>query len=217
MMTPSQRGIYRDIIDLAYKHSNKIPYTVTQLSRYTNATEDEVKEILDMKAEFEAGFWSVPSCQKRIEKTERNRSNGSKGGRPKNPKQNPEDNPEENPGDNPEENRNNNPERNPEETQSKRQIEREREREIEKKEKEKAPPNPHSGVKRPRNVQEVEEFFLNECELAEFSAIEAEKYWDHFKGNGWKVGGRAPMQDWKATARNWARRVDKPKTKIVLK
>lgn|GEM_PF-2105923 len=29
---------------------------------------------------------------------------------------------------------------------------------------------------------------------------------DHFQSNGWKVGGRAPMKDWKAAARNWVRR-----------
>lgn len=34
---------------------------------------------------------------------------------------------------------------------------------------------------------------------------EAEKFYDHFKSNGWKVGGRAAMKDWKAALRNWIR------------
>ena len=34
---------------------------------------------------------------------------------------------------------------------------------------------------------------------------EAEKFFDHFEANGWKVGGKTPMKDWKAAARNWMR------------
>lgn len=34
----------------------------------------------------------------------------------------------------------------------------------------------------------------------------AETFHDHFSSNGWKVGGRAKMKDWKASARNWIRR-----------
>lgn len=33
----------------------------------------------------------------------------------------------------------------------------------------------------------------------------AERFHDHFASNGWKVGGRAPMKDWKAALRNWVR------------
>ena len=35
------------------------------------------------------------------------------------------------------------------------------------------------------------------------SEIEAEKFYNYFQSNGWKVGGKAPMQDWQAAARNW--------------
>lgn len=109
MMTPSQRGIYRDLIDLAYMNDNKIKYNLTQLSKYCNATEEEISEILNLKGLKEGNFWTIPSCDKRITKILANRENGSKGGRPKKPKQNPN--------------------HNPNETQTKRQ--REREREIE--------------------------------------------------------------------------------------
>lgn len=34
---------------------------------------------------------------------------------------------------------------------------------------------------------------------------EAEKCYDYYEANGWKVGGRAPMKDWRAALRNWKR------------
>lgn len=36
--------------------------------------------------------------------------------------------------------------------------------------------------------------------------MDPDAFFDHFKSNGWKVGGKAAMKDWRATARNWARR-----------
>lgn len=36
--------------------------------------------------------------------------------------------------------------------------------------------------------------------------MDAAAFYDHFTSNGWKVSGRAAMKDWKAAARNWARR-----------
>ena len=35
------------------------------------------------------------------------------------------------------------------------------------------------------------------------SEIESEKFYNYFQSNGWKVGGKTPMQDWQAAARNW--------------
>ena len=32
-----------------------------------------------------------------------------------------------------------------------------------------------------------------------------EGFFDHFTSNGWRVGGKAPMKDWQASARNWSR------------
>jgi hypothetical protein len=34
---------------------------------------------------------------------------------------------------------------------------------------------------------------------------EASHFYDHFQSNGWKVGGKTPMKDWKAACRNWLR------------
>jgi hypothetical protein len=33
--------------------------------------------------------------------------------------------------------------------------------------------------------------------------IDAEKFYNHFQSNGWLVGGKSKMKDWKAAARNW--------------
>ena len=93
MMTSAQRGIYRDLIDLAYMNNNKIKYNLVQLSKYCNATETEISEVLSIKGIKVGDFWTIPSCDKRIAKAQVNRENGSKGGRPKKPKQNPTNNP----------------------------------------------------------------------------------------------------------------------------
>lgn len=33
--------------------------------------------------------------------------------------------------------------------------------------------------------------------------LEAEKFFNHFESNGWKVGGRSPMKNWQAAAKKW--------------
>jgi hypothetical protein len=33
--------------------------------------------------------------------------------------------------------------------------------------------------------------------------LEAEKFFNHFESNGWKVGGRSPMKNWRAAAQKW--------------
>lgn len=40
----------------------------------------------------------------------------------------------------------------------------------------------------------------------EIGCDEYEAFYDHFQSNGWKVGGRSPMKDWRAALRNWNRR-----------
>lgn len=45
------------------------------------------------------------------------------------------------------------------------------------------------------SLEEVQDFFENK--------MEAEKFFNYYTSNGWKVGGRTPMKDWKAAARNW--------------
>jgi hypothetical protein len=36
-----------------------------------------------------------------------------------------------------------------------------------------------------------------------YPPVEAEKFFNYFQSNGWLVGGRSKMKDWKAAARNW--------------
>lgn len=42
-------------------------------------------------------------------------------------------------------------------------------------------------------------------EEAKLEHIDPEAFIDYFTSNGWKVGGKGPMKDWKAAARNWNR------------
>lgn len=51
----------------------------------------------------------------------------------------------------------------------------------------------------PASLSEVWHFFESE----KSTRLEAEKFFNYFQSNGWKVGGRAPMKDWQAAARNW--------------
>lgn len=57
---------------------------------------------------------------------------------------------------------------------------------------------------RPHSLTQLEEYFIEIGCSAPKS--EAETFWDHFTSNGWKIGGKTPMKDWKAAARNWVRR-----------
>ena len=46
---------------------------------------------------------------------------------------------------------------------------------------------------------EVQEYFASQ----KFPSVEAAKFYNYFQSNGWLVGGRSKMKDWKAAARNW--------------
>lgn len=70
----------------------------------------------------------------------------------------------------------------------------------------------------PPQLYEVEAFF----EEIKSTKLEAQKFFNYFKSNGWKVGGRAAMKDWRAAARNWILNVEsfnqkkKPSATLVL-
>jgi hypothetical protein len=55
------------------------------------------------------------------------------------------------------------------------------------------------GEKIPPVWEEVLPFFKEKNN----SEIEAQKFYNHFQSNGWLVGGKSKMKDWKAAARNW--------------
>lgn len=62
-----------------------------------------------------------------------------------------------------------------------------------------------SSAKKERNVfvapqpSLVHEYFVSQ----KYPPEEAEKFYNYFQSNGWLVGGRTKMKDWKAAARNW--------------
>jgi hypothetical protein len=68
---------------------------------------------------------------------------------------------------------------------------------------------PKSGRKveifRPPRHDEVLLFFKSNDQ----AELDASKFFYHFESNGWKVGGKSPMKDWKAAARNWMLNIPK--------
>ena len=59
----------------------------------------------------------------------------------------------------------------------------------------------------PKKVEEVEIYFLEK----KSNNMEAQKFFNYYEANGWKIGGRATMKDWKAAARNWIIKADEIK------
>ena len=49
-------------------------------------------------------------------------------------------------------------------------------------------------------AQDVAEYATGIC-----ANVDPQEFIDHYTSNGWKVG-KAPMKDWKAAVRNWAKR-----------
>ena len=49
------------------------------------------------------------------------------------------------------------------------------------------------------SLEETQIYFLEK----NFPEIEAQRFFNYFESNGWLVGGRTKMKDWKAAARNW--------------
>ncbi|MDD4426952.1 MAG: hypothetical protein PHG64_00935 [Paludibacter sp.] len=60
-------------------------------------------------------------------------------------------------------------------------------------------PNRSNKEEIPPDLKDIETYFLQQ----KSTTTEAEKFYNYFQSNGWKVGGKAPMKDWKASARNW--------------
>lgn len=60
------------------------------------------------------------------------------------------------------------------------------------------------GVRAARFTPPTPEQLSDYCIEAGIS-IDRDRFLDHYAANGWKVGGRAPMRDWRAAVRNWAK------------
>lgn len=54
----------------------------------------------------------------------------------------------------------------------------------------------------PPPIEEIKIFFSE----IKSTTDQAEQFHNHFESNGWLVGGKAKMKDWKAAARNWVKR-----------
>jgi hypothetical protein len=58
-----------------------------------------------------------------------------------------------------------------------------------------------------KETKQVEKRFIKPC-IEEIMEIitrteEAEKFLNYYESNGWKIGGRSPMKNWRAAAKNW--------------
>jgi len=59
-----------------------------------------------------------------------------------------------------------------------------------------------ASAARPSSLSETEDYFVAQGSIVEEAAV----FFDHFEANGWRQGGKTPMRDWQAAARNWIRR-----------
>ena len=59
--------------------------------------------------------------------------------------------------------------------------------------------NKRSRASQPKNEGDVLMFFKDN----DWESNEALKFYNHYQGVGWKVGGRSAIEDWQATAKTW--------------
>lgn len=55
------------------------------------------------------------------------------------------------------------------------------------------------SLKRPENEKFVIDFFISKNRTAD----EGKMFYNYYQANGWKLGGRAQIMDWKAAAQSW--------------
>jgi hypothetical protein len=53
-----------------------------------------------------------------------------------------------------------------------------------------------------------EKLILDFFKKENYPKLEAEKFFNHYQGIGWKVGGKSKIVDWKATAKSWMLKAD---------
>lgn len=82
-------------------------------------------------------------------------------------------------------------------------VEKDKDVDVEKKEK-----RVRSVFVKP-NIEQVREY----CQEQGYS-VSPEQFMSYYDSNGWKIGGKSPMKDWKAAVRTWQQREqrDPPKT-----
>ncbi len=76
------------------------------------------------------------------------------------------------------------------------------------------PFTPYSNINKQNKERETENaptfeevvfFFLEQ----KFPESEAKKFYNHYQSNGWLVGGKSPMKDWKAASEKWMTNTEK--------
>jgi hypothetical protein len=74
----------------------------------------------------------------------------------------------------------------------------------------------HNDIKEEKSSAKKEEKFIPQYDDVlvffsehSFPELEANKFYNYFKSNGWLVGGKTPMADWHAAAKNWMLNVPK--------
>ena len=84
----TQRGLYRELIDKAYKHGNKVPVKLNVWSRLWAVDVDDLTSMIDLLSELklitlepDGSYISVPSVKKRLDIYEVKSKAGSKGGK----------------------------------------------------------------------------------------------------------------------------------------
>ncbi|WP_452228961.1 hypothetical protein [Lacinutrix sp. MEBiC02404] len=60
----------------------------------------------------------------------------------------------------------------------------------------------------PKNELEVIAFFKK----IKAPELEAQKFYNHYQANGWKIGGKIKMEDWHASSKNWILKAAELKT-----
>ncbi len=59
------------------------------------------------------------------------------------------------------------------------------------------------------------ELVKNYFTFQESSEFEAERFFNYYSSNGWLIGGKSKMKDWKAAARNWILNTSKFASKSI--
>lgn len=69
-----------------------------------------------------------------------------------------------------------------------------------------------SKKREPKNELEVIEFF----ESKNWSSMDALKFYNHYEGVGWKIGGKVKIENWMAIAENWMLKANEIKKQPTL-
>lgn len=60
------------------------------------------------------------------------------------------------------------------------------------------PPSPKRKVFKKPDMDEIRAYCAER-----HNSVDAEHFYDHYEANGWKIGGKSPMKDWRAAVRTW--------------